>query len=102
MLTQRSADCFLGLPFNLASVSLLTHMIAQQCDLQAGEIIHSLGDVHLYQNHLAQAQEQLKREPLALPRLQLRRRASIFDYEMSDFEFLDYQAHAHIAARISV
>lgn len=102
MLTQRSADCFLGLPFNLASVAFLTHMLAQQCDLEVGEIIHSLGDAHLYQNHISQAKEQLTREPLALPRLNLRRRASIFDYEIADFELVDYQAHAHISAPISI
>jgi thymidylate synthase len=103
MLTQRSADAFLGLPFNASSLAFLTHMIAHQCDLQPGEIVHSLGDLHLYKNHLEQARAQLTREPRRLPTLRFRRRAeSIFDYKFEDFEILNYDPHPSIRAPIAV
>lgn len=103
LLTQRSADAFLGLPFNAASVSLLTHMVAQQCGLEPFEIIHSLGDLHLYRNHLEQARLQLGRTPRPLPQLLLKRRPdSIFEYRFDDFELLGYDPHPHIAAPIAV
>jgi thymidylate synthase len=102
-LYQRSADVFLGVPFNIASYALLTHMLAQQCDLQPGEFIWSGGDCHLYANHFEQADEQLARIPLALPRLLLRRRpATIFDYQHEDFDFVNYQFHPAIKAPIAV
>jgi thymidylate synthase len=100
---QRSADAFLGVPFNIASYALLVHMFAQQCDLEPGELIWTGGDCHLYLNHLAQADLQLAREPLPLPVLRLRRRPpSIFDYEYEDFEFVSYQHHAPIKAPVAV
>jgi thymidylate synthase len=100
---QRSADVFLGVPFNIASYALLLHMMAQQCDLEVGELVWSGGDCHLYLNHLEQADLQLVREPLPLPRLRLRRRpASIFDYDYEDFEFVNYQHHAAIKAPVAV
>jgi thymidylate synthase len=90
-------------PFNIASYSLLTHMMAQQCDLQAGEFIWTGGDCHLYVNHLEQARLQLSREPLPLPRLELKRRpATIFDYRFDDFEVIGYQSHPAIKAPIAV
>ncbi len=102
-LYQRSCDVFLGLPFNLASYSLLLHMMAQQCDLAAGEFIWTGGDVHLYNNHLNQVEEQLSRQPYALPQLQIKRKPdSIFDYQYDDFVVLDYQAHPHIKAKVAV
>jgi thymidylate synthase len=102
-LYQRSADVFLGVPFNIASYALLLHMMAQQASLRAGELIWTGGDCHLYSNHLAQAQEQLTREPLPLPRLHIRRRPeSLFDYRFDDFELVDYRAHASIKAPIAV
>ncbi len=102
-LYQRSCDTFLGLGFNIASYSLLTHMIAQQCDLDVGDFIWTGGDVHLYLNHLEQANEQLKREPYPLPKLKINRRpASIFDYKYEDFELINYQSHPHISAPISI
>lgn len=102
-LTQRSADVFLGVPFNIASYSLLTHMIAQQCDLEVGEFIWSGGDCHLYLNHLEQAQEQLSRKPTALPTLKIKRKPeSLFDYQFDDFEFLNYQPQSAIKAPIAV
>jgi thymidylate synthase len=100
---QRSADVFLGVPFNIASYALLTHMFAQQCDLEPGEFIWTGGDCHLYLNHLAQADLQLSRTPYPLPQLRIRRRpASIFDYQYEDFEFVYYQHHAGIAAAVAV
>lgn len=102
-LYQRSCDTFLGLPFNIASYALLTHMLAQQCELEVGDLVWSGGDVHLYLNHLEQAQLQLTRQPLPLPSLQIKRKpASIFDYRYDDFVMLDYQAHGAIKAPISV
>ena len=103
MLTQRSADAFLGLPYNCASLAFLTHMVAQQCGLQVGEIVHSFGDLHLYLNHLQQAELQLSREPRPLPKLAIKRKPdSIFDYRFEDFEIVDYHPHPHIAAPISI
>ncbi|MCY0388609.1 thymidylate synthase [Robbsia sp. Bb-Pol-6] len=103
MLTQRSGDWFLGVPYNCASVAFLTHMLAQQVGLEPGEIVHSIGDAHLYANHVEQAREQLSREPRALPRLLIRRRpASILDYRFDDFEILDYAPHPSIAAPIAI
>jgi thymidylate synthase len=102
-LYQRSCDTFLGLPFNIASYALLTHMLAQQCDLQVGDFVWTGGDVHLYLNHLEQAKFQLNRQPYALPKLILKRKpASIFDYRYDDFEIVGYQAHPAIKAPISV
>jgi thymidylate synthase len=102
-LYQRSADVFLGVPFNIASYALLTHMFAQQCDLAPGEFIWTGGDCHLYLNHLEQADEQLTRRPLAPPQLSIRRRPpSIFEYQYEDFEILNYQAHPSIKAPIAV
>ena len=102
-LYQRSADIFLGVPFNIASYALLTHMLAQQADLRVGDFIWTGGDCHLYLNHLEQANEQLEREPLALPRLAIKRRPdSIFDYEFADFEILNYESHPHIRAAVAV
>jgi thymidylate synthase len=102
-LYQRSCDIFLGVPFNIASYALLTHMMAQQCDLGVGDFIWTGGDCHLYTNHLEQADEQLSRTPLPLPRLEIRRRPeSIFDYRFDDFEILDYEAHPHIRAAVAV
>lgn len=100
---QRSADVFLGVPFNIASYALLTHLFAQQCDLQAGELIWTGGDCHLYLNHLQQADQQLSRSPLPLPKLAIRRRpASMFEYQYEDFEFVNYQHHAPIKAPVAV
>ncbi|ABC32507.1 thymidylate synthase [Hahella aquimaris] len=102
-LYQRSADIFLGVPFNIASYALLTHMFAQQCDLDVGDFIWTGGDVHLYNNHLDQAKEQLDREPRPLPQLQIRRKpASLFDYEFEDFEITGYDPHPHIKAPVAV
>lgn len=102
-LYQRSCDTFLGLPFNIASYALLTHIVAQQSGLEVGDFIWTGGDVHLYLNHLDQAKLQLTREPYALPRLSIKRKPeSIFDYRYEDFEMLGYQAHAHIKAAISI
>lgn len=104
-LYQRSADFFLGVPFNIASYALLTHMIAQQCDLDVGEFVHTLGDTHLYQNHLTDeiVFAQLQRTPRALPTLQIKRKpASIFDYTVDDFEFVDYNPYPAIKAPIAI
>ena len=102
-LYQRSADIFLGVPFNIASYALLTHMLAQQCDLLPGEFIWTGGDCHLYRNHLDQARLQLTRNPTALPRLEiLRRPATIDAYDYEDFLFHDYSAQPHIKAPVAV
>jgi len=102
MLTQRSADCFLGVPFNAASVAFLTHMVAQQCDLGVGDIVHSFGDLHLYSNHLEQARLQLTREPRPSPTLVIKRKpASIFDYRFEDFAIEGYDPHPGIPAPIA-
>jgi thymidylate synthase len=102
-LYQRSCDIFLGVPFNIASYALLTHMLAQQADLKVGDFVWTGGDCHLYSNHLEQADEQLQREPLPLPRLAIKRRPpSIFDYEYDDFEILNYESHPHIKAAVAV
>lgn len=104
-LYQRSADLFLGVPFNIASYALLTHMIAHQCDLEVGEFVHTFGDCHLYQNHLTDdiVFEQLKREPRALPKLVIKRKPdSIFDYEFEDFEFEGYEPDSIIRAPIAI
>jgi len=102
-LYQRSADTFLGVPFNIASYALLTHMLAQQTDLKVGDFVWTGGDCHLYLNHLEQVEEQLSRQPLALPRLAIKRRPdSIFDYQFEDFEILNYECHPHIKAAVAV
>ena len=102
-LYQRSADSFLGVPFNIASYALLTEMIAQQCDLEVGEFIWTGGDCHIYLNHLEQINEQLSREPFRLPQLEIKRKpASIFDYEYEDFEVVNYQSHSRISAPVAV
>ncbi len=102
-LYQRSADVFLGVPFNIASYALLTHMVAEQCNLGVGDFVWTGGDCHLYQNHLEQAKIQLERSPLSKPKLHIKRKpASIFDYQFEDFEFLDYVAHPSIKAPIAV
>jgi thymidylate synthase len=102
-LYQRSCDIFLGVPFNIASYALLTHMLAQQADLGVGDFVWTGGDCHLYSNHLQQADEQLQREPLQLPRLAIKRRPpTIFDYEYDDFEILNYESHPHIRAAVAV
>ncbi|MCF2133163.1 MULTISPECIES: thymidylate synthase [Burkholderiaceae] len=103
MLTQRSGDWFLGIPYNCASVAFLTHMIAQQLGLQPGEIVHSIGDAHLYLNHVEQAQLQLTRTPRPLPRLIIKRQPdTLFAYRFEDFEIAGYDPHPHIAAPIAV
>lgn len=102
-LYQRSADYFLGVPFNIASYALLTCMFAQQCDLVPGDFVWTGGDVHLYTNHLDQARLQLSRAPYPLPQLKIKRRpASVFDYAFEDFEIVNYQAHPSIKAPIAV
>ncbi|MGO1692022.1 MAG: thymidylate synthase [Marinobacter sp.] len=104
-LYQRSADLMLGVPFNIASYALLAHMIAQQCDLEVGEFVHTFGDCHLYQNHLTDdiVFEQLKRKPRALPKLAIKRKPdSVFDYELEDFEFEGYDPYPSIKAPIAI
>ncbi|MFM7397187.1 MAG: thymidylate synthase [Gammaproteobacteria bacterium] len=102
-LYQRSADIFLGVPFNIASYALLTHMMAEQCDLGVGDFVWTGGDCHLYLNHLEQADLQLSREPYPLPKLVMRRRPpSLFDYTFDDFEFANYQHHPAIKAPVAV
>jgi thymidylate synthase len=100
---QRSADALLGVPFNIASYALLTHMVAQQCDLGVGDFIWTGGDCHLYLNHLDQADLQLSRSPLPLPRLVIRRRPpTLFDYQFDDFDIQNYESHPAIRAPIAV
>ena len=102
-LYQRSADIFLGVPFNIASYALLTMMVAQVCGLQAGEFVHTLGDAHLYQNHLEQARLQLTREPRALPKMHINSDVGdIFAFKFDDFTLSDYDPHPHIKAEVSV
>jgi thymidylate synthase len=102
-LYQRSADIFLGVPFNIASYALLLRIVAQVCDLQPGEFIHTFGDVHLYNNHLEQAKLQLLREPYPLPRLEINPAVkSIFDFHYDDFQLVGYQYHPHIKAAVAV
>jgi len=102
-LYQRSADIFLGVPFNIASYALLTHMMAEQTGLQPGEFIWTGGDCHLYANHMDQVREQLSRTPFPSPKLVIKRKPdSIFDYKFDDFEITDYQSHAHIKAPVAV
>lgn len=102
-LYQRSADVFLGVPFNIASYSLLTMMVAQVCNLQPGDFVHTLGDVHLYRNHIDQAELQLSRSPLPLPEMVINPQVkSIFDFKYEDFQLRNYQAHPHIKAQVAV
>jgi thymidylate synthase len=102
-LYQRSADIFLGVPFNIASYALLTHMVAQQTDLEVGDFIWTGGDCHLYSNHMEQATEQLSRTPYPLPKLVINRKpASLFDYRFEDFEIQGYQSHPHIKAPVAI
>nr|AIA11999.1 S4 domain protein [uncultured bacterium] len=102
-LYQRSADIFLGVPFNIASYALLTMMIAQVCDLKPGDFVHTLGDAHLYSNHLEQARLQLTREPRALPQMKINPSVkSIFEFDYSDFELSGYEPHPHIKAEVAV
>lgn len=102
-LYQRSADFFLGVPFNISSYALLTHMVAEQCDLAVGDFVWTGGDVHLYSNHLEQAALQLSRTPRSLPTLKIARKpASLFDYRFEDFEIVDYDPHPHIKAPVAI
>lgn len=102
-LYQRSADSFLGVPFNIASYSLLTHMIAQQCDLGVGDFIWTGGDCHIYLNHVTQVKEQCQREPYPLPQLVFKRRPpSLFEYQYEDIEIINYRAHPHIKGKVAV
>jgi thymidylate synthase len=99
----RSNDLFLGAPFNIAEYALLTHMVAQQCDLEVGDLVYTIGDAHVYLNHLTQIEEQLARDPYPLPTLRIKRRpASIFDYEYEDFEVVDYKYHPSIKAPVAI
>lgn len=99
----RSSDSFLGLPYNTASLACLTHMLAQQCDLDVGEIVISLSDVHIYSNHMEQVKTQIAREPRQLPELKLLRKpASIYEYKFEDFEVVGYDPHPHISAPVSI
>ena len=102
-LYQRSADAFLGVPFNIASYSLLVHMIAKVLKYDVGDFVHTIGDLHLYKNHINQAKEQISRKPYQLPGLQIKRDIQdIFDFKYDDFEIINYQAHPHISGEIAV
>lgn len=102
-LYQRSADIFLGVPFNIASYALLTMMMAQVCNLQPGEFVHTLGDAHIYLNHMEQVKLQLSREPYPLPQMKINPEVkSIFDFKFEDFELVGYQSHPHIAGAVAV
>ncbi|WP_312098179.1 thymidylate synthase [Niallia sp.] len=102
-LYQRSADVFLGVPFNIASYALLTHMIAQVCDLEVGDFVHSFGDVHIYTNHIDQVKLQLTREPKPLPQLKINKEVKdIFSFQFEDFEIVNYEAYPHIKGVVSV
>jgi thymidylate synthase len=102
-LYQRSADIFLGVPFNIASYALLTMMVAQVCDLEAGDFVHTLGDAHLYSNHLEQVDLQLSRETMALPTMKINPQVNdIFGFKFADFELLDYESHPHIKGMVAV
>ena len=101
-LYQRSADIFLGVPFNIASYALLTHMIANVCDLEVGDFVHTLGDAHLYNNHLTQADVQLTRSPLQPPQIEVAKKNSIDKYVFEDFEIIGYEHHPHISAPVAI
>ena len=102
-LYQRSADIFLGVPFNIASYALLTMMMAQVCDLEAGEFVHTLGDAHIYSNHFNQTKLQLSREPKILPKMIINKNVkNIFDFVFDDFDLTDYQSHPHIKGKVAV
>jgi thymidylate synthase len=102
-LYQRSADIFLGVPFNIASYALLTMMVAQVCDMEAAEFIHTLGDAHIYSNHFEQTELQLSRDPKALPQLKINPEVNdIFAFKFEDFELLNYESHPHIKAPVAV
>ena len=101
-LYQRSADVFLGVPYNIASYALLTYMMASVTNLEVGEFVHSLGDAHIYLNHIDQVEEQLLRQPYILPKIKINKKANLFDYVFEDFELQDYKSHAFISAPIAV
>ena len=101
-LYQRSADVFLGVPYNIASYALLTYMIASVTDLEVGDFVHSLGDTHIYLNHLVQVDEQLSREPHQLPKIEINKKDNLFDYNFEDFKLIDYNSHPFISAPIAV